>query len=235
MKKHYLLLLSILLISNFALAQNVNIQLHYDTRHSLYGLGERNYLTSTVEMFNVDRWGDTFFFIDMDYNGDKGIGMAYWEIARNLRFWEAPVALHLEYNGGLSSNYSFGNAYLIGAAYIWDNATFNQGFSISLNYKYIEKTMDNRPHNYQITAVWYLHFYNKLLSFTGFADFWRQTTATGNFIFLSEPQLWVNLNKINGIPNDFNLSLGSEVKLSWNFLGKDGFYAIPTIGMKWTF
>ena len=31
-----------------------------------------------------------------------------------------------------------------------------------------------------------------------------------------------------------NLSIGSEVELSNNFLGK-GFYAVPTLAVKWTF
>ncbi|WP_287827018.1 DUF5020 family protein, partial [Bacteroides sp.] len=44
----------------------------------------------------------------------------------------------------------------------------------------------------------------------------------------------VNLNKIKGINDRLNLSVGSEVKLSHNFEGRDGFYCIPTLAMKWT-
>lgn len=55
-----------------------NIQLHYD-------LG-RNSLTSTVEMFRPDDWGSTFFFVDFDYHW-KASG-AYWEISRELCFWQ---------------------------------------------------------------------------------------------------------------------------------------------------
>lgn len=44
-------------------------------------------LMSTVEMFKADPWGDTFFFVDMTYT-KEGLNYAYWEIARNLKFWE---------------------------------------------------------------------------------------------------------------------------------------------------
>jgi len=212
-----------------------NIQLHYDPRHSLHTLGTRDYLTSTVEMFKPDAWGSTFFFIDMDYNGDQGIGGAYWEIARDLRFWKPPVAIHVEYNGGLTAGYPFGDAWLLGAAYSCNDARFNKGISFSINYKYIKKTFDNQPHNVQFTAVWYLHVARRLLSFTGFADLWRERTAFADTVFLAEPQVWLNLNKIKGVARECKLSAGTEVKCSYNFGDMDGFYIIPTIAVKWTF
>ena len=51
--------------------------------------------------------------------------------------------------------------------------------------------------------------------------------------------VWFNLNKLKGM-DDVNLSLGSEVELSNNFVWNDRgehnrFYAIPTIAAKWTF
>lgn len=212
-----------------------NVQLHYDPRHSLHGVGARDYLTSTVEMFKPDAAGSTFFFIDMDYNGDQGIGGAYWEIARDVRFWQPPVAVHVEYNGGLAAGYSFGDAWLLGAAYSCDDAQFTKGISFSINYKYIRKTWDNQPHNFQLTAAWYLHFARRLLSFTGFADLWRERTAYAGMIFLAEPQLWLNLNGIKGVPRECKLSAGTEVKCCYNFGGMDGFYVIPTVAVKWTF
>lgn len=229
----FLLLFFVLCAASAGQAQN--LQLHYDPRHTLYDIGERDFLTATVEMFKPDRWGSTFFFVDLDYNGDRGIGGAYWEIARDLKFWQPPVALHVEYNGGLVEGYAFGNAFLAGAAYSCDNSDFSRGLSLSLNYKYIQKTIDGRPHSFQVTAVWYLHVVNGLLSLTGFADFWRETSPFDTrFIFLAEPQAWLNLNKIKGVPDDFNLSVGAEVKLRHNFEQK-GFYVIPTFALKWTF
>ena len=77
------------------------------------------------------------------------------------------------------------------------------------------------------------------MSFSGFCDLWYNPNVKGNFIFLSEPQLWVNLNAIKGWEG-VNLSIGSEVELSnnfvWNSHGKNNkFYAIPTLAAKWTF
>ena len=42
---------------------------------------------------------------------------------------------------------------------------------------------------------------------------------------MSEPQLWINLRNIKGWEK-VNLSLGTEVELSANFVGK-GFHAMP--------
>ena len=47
-------------------------------------------------------------------------------------------------------------------------------------------------------------------------------------------RLVVNLNRIKGVNKNFNLSVGSEVELSNNFGGRDGFYVIPTLALKWT-
>jgi hypothetical protein len=46
-------------------------------------------------------------------------------------------------------------------------------------------------------------------------------------VFLSEPQLWFNATK--------KFSIGSEVELSSNFGGMDGFKVMPTLGAKYTF
>lgn len=51
-----------------------NVQLHYDFGGALYDkdLHGRPVLTSTVEMFKADKWGSTYFFVDMDYTS-KGV------------------------------------------------------------------------------------------------------------------------------------------------------------------
>ena len=53
------------------------------------------------------------------------------------------------------------------------------------------------------------------------------------YIFMAEPQLWVNLNKIKGWEK-VNLSLGTEVELSNNFVAK-GFDVMPTVAVKYAF
>lgn len=115
MKKTFKIFLTLALLAvmnTAAIAQN--IQMHYDFGRHLYDeMPTRPELTTTVEMFRADKWGSTFFFVDMEY-ADNEVKSAYWEIARELKFWEAPVSLHLEYNGGL--NY-IKDAYLVGATY----------------------------------------------------------------------------------------------------------------------
>ncbi len=56
--------------------QAQNVQLHYDFGHLNDNLKTRPKLTTTVEMFKPDRWGSTFFFVDMNYE-DNGVESAY--------------------------------------------------------------------------------------------------------------------------------------------------------------
>ena len=228
----------VLIISVFSMfisfVQSQNIQLHYDAGRFLYDedLSGRPLFTSTVEMFKADKWGSTFFFVDMDYLS-SGVASAYWEVARELSFWKGPLSAHIEYNGGL--NY-IKNAYMLGATYTYNNTDFRQGFSLIIMYKYIQKQDLGKPNNYQLTGTWYLHFAkNNLCTFTGFADIWREKTDNGNFVFLAEPQFWLHLNKIKGFDDKFNLSIGTELELSSNFAARNGFYMIPTAAIRWDF
>lgn len=234
MKKLFLSLSLAFLFSVAAIAQNV--QLHYDLGRSIYDeLDTRPKLTSTVEMFKPDSWGSTFFFVDMDYTKD-GVAGAYWEIARELQFWKAPFSLHVEYNGGLNEYTKFNNAYLLGATYSFNNKDFTAGFTLTPAYKYIQN--NSSPNSFQFTTTWYLHFAKGLLSFSGFIDYWKEencNAAGKDYIFLTEPQLWLNLNKIKGVNEKFNLSIGTEWEMSNNFGGRDGFYFIPTLALKWAF
>jgi hypothetical protein len=83
--------------------------------------------------------------------------------------------------------------------------------------------------------VWGIEFAKGWCSFSGFADFWREARPWQGtkFIFLAEPQFWVNLYHIKGWEN-VKLSLGGELELSQNFVEK-GFRAMPAVGGKWTF
>lgn len=211
-----------------------NIQLHYD-------LG-RNALTSTIEMFRPDAGGSTYFFVDMDYT-PKASG-AYFEISRELCFWQDTdldwLSAHVEFNGGLNTAAgSFNNAWLAGATYSGHSDDFSKTWSLTAAYKAIPGTRDIlgkcQMHNFQITGVWGINFAGGWCTFSGFFDFWREVRAWQGteFIFMSEPQFWVNLNNIKGW-EDINLSVGGEVELSANFVAK-GFHAMPTLGAKWTF
>jgi len=231
MKKIFLLLV---MIAIAWCGKSQNVQLHYDLGSELYNndLSSRPPLTSTVEMFHADKWGSTFFFIDMDYNSN-GVQAGYWEISREISLGKNPFSIHVEYNGGTSNAFSYKNAYLTGITYTYNSKDFSRGFTFTPMYKYIQKA--DEPNNFQLTATWYIHLDKGFITLDGFADFWREHTLYGRTIFLSEPQIWFNLNKLKGVDKDFNLSLGSETEFSNNFGGRDGFYAIPTLAFKWTF
>ena len=214
-------------------AQAQNLQLFYDAG--------RGCATSTVVMFRPDDSGSTFFFIDFDYS-PKTTG-AYWEISRELNFWQDSkfnwLSVHLEYNGGLSVGTAFNNSFLGGLTYSGHSKDFTKTWSISAMYKAIPGTSDalgrNQMHNFQITGVWGIEFAKGWCTFSGFADFWREHRPWQGteFIFLTEPQFWVNLNKAKGCEK-INLSVGGELELSANFVAK-GFHAMPAVGAKWTF
>ena len=234
-------------LSLSAVAQNV--QFHYDLGHNIYSeLSGRPSVTTTVEMFKADKWGSTYMFTDLDYQRD-GVAGAYWEISREFNLTpNKQWAAHVEYNGGLSSDEKtwnatrFQHAALFGGAWNWHNDNFSKTFSVQLLYKQFFKSRHMGAKAFssvQLTEVWGVNFANNLMSFSGFCDLWYNSNVNGNFIFLSEPQLWVNLNAIKGWEG-VNLSIGSEVELSnnfvWNDHGKNNkFYAIPTLAAKWTF
>lgn len=238
MMKNKALLISIFLIFNTLATFSQQVELHYDFGKLMYeeDCAARPPLTSTVQMFHPDRWGSTFFFVDFDY-GSKGVFGAYWEIARELQFWKPPVSIHIEYNGGLNQFLSFNHSYLGGATYTFNNENFTAGATVSAMYKYIQN--NSEPHNFQLTGTWYLHFGKGMGSFIGFIDCWREVghfpTSKSKCCLLTEPQLWFNFNKVKGISEKFNLSLGTEIECSYNFAAADQFLVIPTVALKWTF
>lgn len=236
MKKN-LILFALLIAASALKAQNV--QLHYDMGK------DRKYLTSTVEMFKPDKWGSTFYFIDMDYGkggetGVQGPQLAYFEISRGLKFWDNPFEIHVEYNGGFgqyratSTNnaYPINDAWLFGGNYTWHAADYSKVFTLEGMYKNIRGKNDM---SFQITGVWTIKMFKNKLTFDGFADFWREDNIVGvgtnskatNFVFLTEPQLWFNFTE--------HFAMGSEVEISSNFAGHNGLMVNPTIAGKWNF
>ena len=235
MKRLYLLFTLVLL--GFGSLGAQNIQLHYDFGRQIYSTdqAERPQLTTTVELFRPDKWGNTFFFVDMDYRRE-GITSAYWELSREFKLGRLPLNLHLEFDGGLSNAFSYKNAYLAGLTYAYNKADYSAGFTFTPMYKYLAR--QDRPHSWQLTGTWYLHLAKGLISFTGFADLWGDrhlVTGKDITIFITEPQLWLNLNKLPGVDPSFNLSVGTEWELSTNFARLDKTTLNPTLALKWSF
>jgi hypothetical protein len=225
------LLIVVLTVISVLTLKAQNLQLHYDI-----GKG-RGYLTSTVEMFKPDKYGSTFFFIDMNYGvgSVKGVSLGYWEISRAIRFWEEPIALHVEYNGGsgifsagdFTGGFNIRDAWLAGLEYSVNSRDYASGFTLQALYKYIR---GKNKYSFQLTGVWYLNFLSGRFSFNGYTDFWREDNnfkgKTTRFVVQSEPQIWFNINK--------NFAFGSETEIGCNFQA-EGLKFMPTLGVKATF
>lgn len=240
-KKHLLTVAFAALAFGFAAQAQTNLQTFYD-----FGK-DRDHFTTTLEGFYNDNWGNTFFFIDYDYNAknEKKVNQApsssYMEIARCLNFWQdtplAPISLQVEYNGLVGVNQNF----LFGVDWFGHSADFKNTLNLKLLYKtFSAGNTSDLP--LQFTVVWGLQdlFGVAGLRFSGFADIWGENVVnfmeggdkSRKFVFISEPQLWYNIGQHMGIPN---LHIGTEVELTVNFAGYDGFYARPCIGTKWVF
>lgn len=229
-----ILLLIVAAITFGAITKAQNLQVHYD-------FGEdRKLVTTTLEMFKPDKYGSTFFFVDMDYSADSrdvenGVSLSYWEIARSFKWNESQkFEPRVEFNSGGAYFGPINNAWLIGGQYTFNNADFSKVLTLQANLKHIKDGKINDDFTtanlvgFQLTAVWGLHFMDRKLSFVGFADFWRQDTYFGDkkYVFLTEPQLWYNINS--------NFSFGGELEMSSNFVD-DKFVVNPTLAAKWTF
>jgi len=241
-----LFLIAMLCLGATKAKAQVNAQLFYD-----FG-SDRKFVTLTLEMFKQDKWGNTYFFIDHDFNYDQHVkgpnlapGGTYFEIARCLNFWQNSaiknLSLQVEYNGGITRSYPINNAWLVGLDYFIHSKDFKNTLNLKALYKNIQKKNSDVP--MQFTVVWAMNdlFGVKGLKFDGFADFWWEThfvaddnakSRDAHTVFITEPQLWYNVGQHIGCDN---LSIGGEVELSNNFGSTDGFKCRPCLGVKWDF
>lgn len=216
----------LLLISLLALAclqtTAQNLQFHWDF------LEPRNYPTITFEMYNADQWGDTFLFVDLDYDNFENQTCSYMEIRRNFSLGSStPILVGVEYNGGMYDGGAIDNAWLAGATYPFAlGSTF---CTLTASYKHIMRSSQSA--NAQITGTWATPIWEDRVTFTGFFDLWTEGNMTEDgrkVVFLAEPQLWYNFTQ--------HFALGTEVELSQNFIyGEDNLQVFPTLGAKWTF
>jgi hypothetical protein len=209
-----------------------NLQLHYDFSE------DRQFITSTLEMFKSDALGSTFWFVDIDYNSaekNKSASMAYWEIARyfTLPILDKKLSATLQYNDGLligsdaAGNWGMplSSAWLGGVSYFIPIGAGNLSVELLYRYMDISKSPDG-----QLTLVWFYPFFSDRLQFTGYLDYWTQDIigVGKKDILQTEPQLWYVLNP--------HFCLGGEVEISRNFGGYlNDLKVFPTLGVKWTF
>ncbi len=133
-------------VATLALGQvakaQTNLQVFYDFAQ------DRQHVTTTLEGFYTDNWGNTFFFMDHDFGSKNNQNQVYapsgtyLEIARCLNFWQdVPVlgdfSLQVEYNGGVYNGYTINNAFLGGIDYFLHSSDFKNTFNFKLLGKYI--------------------------------------------------------------------------------------------------
>lgn len=199
MKRITIYLLAI--VSMAASAQNVQ---------ALYDFG-RGSMTTTIEMFKPDEYGNTFFFVDYDYGKDAP-SSTYFEIARCFSVWKN-VSAQIEYNGGTFANH---------AALAGFDIFFPAGsaaFNVKALYKWMHGCEQAIP--MQLTGVW--SWNSKRVTFSGFVDVWWERAA----VALSEPQVWLKICK--------HADIGGEIELSYNFAGNAGFMCNPCAALRWRF
>lgn len=237
--KKIIIAAAILLCSVSAFAQT-NLQIMYD-----FGK-DRQYVTTTFEMFKGDKFGDTFFFIDhyfatgtqRNFGNASAINGSYFEIERGINFWQnsslKDFSLHVEYDGS-----TWGAGILcFGAKYCFHSPDFRNMFTAYLMYdQHIGVGYADVP--VKFSGVWGFNdlFGAPGLVFKGFFDIWgnnmvQNNTTVAKCSFLSEPQLWYNVGRHF---NCENLHIGGEVELSYNFAGVTGFMCRPCLGIKWDF
>ena len=117
---------------SFGAKAQTNVQTFYD-----FGK-DRNYVTTTFEMFKGDKFGDTFFFIDHYYNStDKNLRQygvtgnalggavngSYFEIERGINFWQESSLKDLSAQWGLNNLFGVNGLTFKGFADLWGNNT----------------------------------------------------------------------------------------------------------------
>ncbi len=231
-------------LGQLALAQT-NLQTFYD-----FGK-DRQYVTTTFEMFKGDEFGDTFFFIDHYYNStDKDHKLlensgpangSYFEIERGINFWQdsalKDLSGHIEYDGLITGGGFNAGTWCFGAKYFLHSKDYSKMLTLYAMYEHFNSNKISKADApVKFTAVWGLNdlFGVKGLTFKGFADFWGNKNLWGtdetNWSFLTEPQIWYNLGDLfKG-----HLDIGGELEISSNFVAK-GFKVNPCAGIRWSF
>ncbi len=219
MRRSFLtLLLSGIAFTTLVIGQN--LQLHYDAA------SDRQYFTSTLEMFRPDEKGATFWFVDFDYNqpGNRSASLGYWEFARYFKLpFKEGLSATVQFNDGVAPWGPLGHIWLAGFTH-----PVNIGFTtISAELLY-RSAYGSSGHDGQLTFVYFLPFLKGKAHITGFMDIWSQDKRGEEgkeVVVLSQPQLWYEMAP--------KIYIGGEARISQNFLPKEGWQVYPTVGIKW--
>ncbi|NQV15995.1 DUF5020 family protein [bacterium] len=217
----------VLILCSIAISQN--LQLHYEAS------SDREYLVSTLEMFKPDKYGSTFWFVDMEYDAPevKGVSLVYWEIARSFATPINNLSATVQYNDGVANFGSLGQAWMVGVNYYFD-----LGF-VALPLDILYRSFQGaKSADFQLTTTWFIPLMDGNVEFSGFIDLWTEDEAGDGsdgkrLVLQTEPQVWYNANE--------HLAIGTEVEISSGFVRDengdivDGIKALPTLGLRWNF
>lgn len=218
-----------------AQVKTTDIQFHYNFgRHIYKDLTNDTPFITTLHHYSEDPWGANYVLADMSISG-SGINRLQTMMFRDLKFWDAPIALHLGYHGGLTNLTSFNNALLSGVDYAFKDKKHDFQLNMIVGYRHDFKA--EKPHNIQLVSLLDWTSWNRLWTVNNLLSVRSANLGTeqSSMIFFMKPQLWLNLNQFVGMPDALNLSVGTEVRLSYNAAASDKFYALPSAAIKWTF
>lgn len=205
---------------------STNTQLHWDFH--------REITTATIEIFEADRWGTTFFFTDFDFD-TAGQSGSYVEISRGLKLLSignSSVNASLQFNDGLlSGDTEFGKGIprtVLGGISLSELQFGTAIFKIQV----LARQEFAADLGWQLTGVWDWKIPKIPVEFLGYVDWNSNETGHQPVSIQTEPQLQIHWN---------HWALGSEVEISRNFSGawtkNNGFeyhqwYVHPTIYLR---
>jgi len=200
----YLLVLLLLAPAAWAGDTFVNAQLHRDFNREVF--------TSTVEIWNGDRLGSTFFFTDFDF-ASTGQSQSYFEVSRHfvvVRPKWGECNLTVQYNDGVTPADRFGGKLIPrtvlggialgqlkrGSAIFEVQALLRQEFASDLGW--------------QLTFVWFSPIQATGLEFLGYVDWNSNEYGEQPVSVQAEPQLQYRWKQV---------AVGTEWEISRNFAG----------------
>lgn len=200
---------------------SVNLQFHWDF--------DREITTSTVEIYETDHWGGTFFLTDFDFDSAGQTG-SYFEISRShrvVRIGKAALNASLQYNDGvLSGDTQSGKEipYALLTGPVLNDLTWGSAY---FEIQMLVRKEHGSDLGWQATGVWDWRVPQTPLEFLGYVDWW--SIEDHGTAVQSEPQIQVRSGQ---------WAIGSELEVSRNFSGawtkRHGFqlgkwYLLPTI------
>lgn len=227
------IIIGVLLCAAWAGAHEKDVFVNYQFHRDFH----RETFTSTIEIFQTDRLGSSFFFTDFDFDSAGEVG-SYFELARSMTYYRHRLfALNasLQYNDGVLpfdglDGKGIPRTWLAGVT-CSDVKPLDRMW---LEFQVLARQELGADLGWQLTGVWsYAPLKNRPLMFAGFADWNSNETNDQPTSFQAEPQVWY--------PFWRTWSVGGELEISRNFVGaftkQQGFeyrhwYTHPTLMLR---